>query len=683
MSTPASSIPVAGPQQGLSVMWFHGLIPDLAARAERFQTSTDAVDEEVLHLFVEEIRVAIRGLSAAIEAGDGKGVRDHAHSLQGMGGTAGSPEISVVGEELSRCARQGDFGRCAELTSRLDGWQMSWTPALAPGEPSSTAATPRLAGRIIVVDDELPNRVFLRKLLTDSGAEVSEADNGERALELARQIGPDVALVDVTMPGLSGYEVCRRLLKDPATCHVAVIMVTARSTVDDIERAFVLGAFDYIRKPFHARELLARVRNALDLKRQNDELRQWQRRMSREMEAAGALQCKLLNTDPFFGRAIEVRSAYQSSMSVGGDVFDTIQLASDRMCVYVGDVAGHGVGPAMISTLLKALISEVVREYASRGPAAMCNEIHRRFRYYVTNPEVYATLFLAVFDALGRQCTAFNCGHPMPLMFTASGGVLLPIADLGGLPLGLPPSDAVEPYAAADEVQVAIPAGANLFMFTDGLLEARRADTAEPCGLENLSAVLAAVAGDSSLTDPAQETLHRLAAQGYQLAQDDCTLLAVRTLDPSALRLDRAIAPTRAQVDELASEVAQALRREEWSDEAVGAAQLLVMEHGANVVDHAEAPPDSRIGLQVRVADRRAWLLFRDSGREWDFQDRLAFSLRQPEDSVRGRGLRIIRAIAKHIDVVRRDRENVILYVVDRDFAVESQAEESGGRSRE
>ncbi len=683
MTPPETCDSLRPPDQELSITWFQDLIPDLASRAEAFRTTSDGVGDELLRLFAEQIRLAIYALRDAIATGDVNGIREQAHSLLGMGGTAGSPEISVVGDELSNCAKKGDIARCGELTMRLDRWQLSWTPALAPGGVASLPGSPRLAGRILVVDDMLANRQFLRKLLTENGAKVTEADNGERALDLARETAPDLALVDVMMPGLSGFEVCRRLTEDPVTCHVAVIIVTARSTVENVEHAFVLGAFDYIRKPFHARELLARVRNALQLKRQNDELRHWQTRMVHELDAAGALQRKLLATDPFFGRSIEVRSAYQSSMSVGGDVFDTIRLPNDRVCVYVGDVAGHGVGPAMISTLLKALVSEVAKEYADRGPAAMCNEIHRRFRYYVTNPEVYATLFIVVFDAEGRQCVAFNCGHPMPLVFDAHGGATLPFPDRGGLPIGLPSGSGADPYSAGSEVQTTLPPGAAMFVFTDGLLEARQADGGESCGSENLGALLATVARQPASVDPARDTLSRLAGQGYQLDQDDCTLLVVRTLDPAGLRLDRAIAPTHAQVAELANAVERILCQEGWSAEATCAAQLLVMEHGANVVDHAKAPPDSRIGLQLRLTDRQAWLLFRDDGREWDFQDRLAFSLRQPNNSDRGRGLRIIRSIAKHIDVVRRDRENAILYVVDRAFRVESAAEGKGSASHE
>lgn len=650
---------------------FGELIPNLAARAQEFCTSADAVDAETLRLFAEQMRMAIRALHQALAAGDVAGIRHQAHSLHGMGGSAGAPEISVVGEELSHCAKRGDLARCADLAARLERWQSDWAPTLAADGLPTPPAAPRVDGRILVIDDELANRAFLCKLLRENGAEVTDADCGEQALTLARWGAFDVALVDVMLPGLSGYEVCRRLTTDPATCHIAVIMVTARSTVADVEHAFEQGAFDYIRKPFQARELLARVRNALQLKHQDDELRQWQARMLRELDAAGALQRKLMNTNPFFSRTFEIRSSYQSSMSVGGDVFDIIRLPNERLCLYVGDVSGHGVAPAMIATLLKALISEEVREHPDFGPAALCNVIHRHFRQYVTDPEIYATLFLAILDPQGQQCVALNCGHPMPLVFTAGGREEIPIADCGGLPIGLVDADAPVPYASTDEMQIALPPGAEMFVFTDGLLEAPRAGSRAPCGREELGAILAAMAGEPGLVDPAREGLRRLADHGYQLAQDDCTLLVVRTLVPDTVRLERTLPLTHVSVSELASELHRLLRQEDWPAEAADAVQLLVVEHGANVVNHARAPADSGLAVRVCVADGVARLLFRDHGREWDYPARVASSPRRPPLAENGRGLGIIRALARHIEVSRRDHENSTLYIMTRDFTFE------------
>lgn len=657
------------PRQDLGTSCFLEIIPELAARAKTFRTSSKNVNANILRVFAEQMRLTIRALKEAIEAGHEDDIRRQAHSLQGMGGTVGVPEISVVGEELSLLAKRGELDRCRELAIRLDRWQTDWDSTSTFVSADPLRDIPDLSGSILIIDDELPNRLYLRKLLSDHGATVIEADNGERALELARQQTPDLALVDVVMPGMSGYDVCRNLANDPSTCHISVIMVTAQSTEEDIEHAFVLGAFDHIRKPFRDRELLARVRNALQLKQQSDELRKWQSRMTRELDFAEALQRKLLSTDPFFSETAEVRSAYQSSMSVGGDVFNVFMLPDGNVCAYVGDVAGHGVGSALISTLLKVLIEEVADDYFDQGPAEMCNQIHRRFGRYITNPELYATLFLAVLEANGC-CTAFNCGHPVPLVFDAHGKALPSFENRGGLPVGLASQNDIEPYHTADEAKIVLPADAVMAIFSDGLLEARQSASSKPCGGETLGNLLAQALCNPDSVDLAQEVMNRLGGLGYQLNQDDCTLMVVTQHNPAAYRMKQTIALSHQAVAGLASEVLQVLRQENWPDEAAKAVQLLVMEHGANVVDHAAAPPGSLITFNLRLSDRHASLLFRDFGQEWNSRIRIVSSLHHAKDSGRGRGLHIIRTIAKHIDNTRQNRENITQYTVSRFFKV-------------
>jgi anti-sigma regulatory factor (Ser/Thr protein kinase) len=356
-------------------------------------------------------------------------------------------------------------------------------------------------------------------------------------------------------------------------------------------------------------------------------------------------------------------------MSVGGDVFNAFMLPNGNLCVYVGDVAGHGVGSALVSTLLKVLIEEVASEHFDQGPAAMCTQIHRRFGRHITNPELYATLFLAVLENDGL-CTTFNCGHPAPLLFDAHGNALPAFENRGGLPIGLSVRDDTEPYLAEDEVRTVLPANTVMAIFSDGLLEARQSASSKPCGNWTLGDLLAQALCNPDGTDPAQEVMNRLGGLGYQLDQDDCTLMVVTQHDPEPYRMKRSIAISHQEVAGLAADVQQVLRKEGWPEEAAGAVQLLVMEHGVNVVDHAAAPPESRLTLHLRLSGQTALLLFRDSGLEWDFQARLASSLRQETDSCRGRGLRIISTIAKHIDNTRQNHENITQYIVSRFFKV-------------
>lgn len=119
--------------------------------------------------------------------------------------------------------------------------------------------------RILVVDD-LPENVFmLQDRLETEGYEVITAFDGKTAIAKAIRDMPDLILLDIMMPEMSGIEVCKTLKQDPTTVDIPVIMVTAKSSADDVKEGFEAGAFDYIKKPFEKVEMLARINSALKL----------------------------------------------------------------------------------------------------------------------------------------------------------------------------------------------------------------------------------------------------------------------------------------------------------------------------------------------------------------------------------------------------------------------------------
>jgi two-component system cell cycle response regulator len=119
--------------------------------------------------------------------------------------------------------------------------------------------------RILVIDD-LPENIFMLKdRLENEGYEVITAYEGNTGISKAKSDKPDLILLDVMMPDLSGIDVCRLLKQDSETAHIPIIMVTAKSTADDTKEGLEAGAFDYIKKPFEKVELLARINSALKL----------------------------------------------------------------------------------------------------------------------------------------------------------------------------------------------------------------------------------------------------------------------------------------------------------------------------------------------------------------------------------------------------------------------------------
>jgi DNA-binding response OmpR family regulator len=131
-----------------------------------------------------------------------------------------------------------------------------------PGEPAAGAPAPRL-GRVLVVEDEQDVAELIRYNLAKEGYDVRVSASGADALKQAREVRPELILLDIMVPQLNGWEVCRRLKQDAETRGIAVIMVTGRAEEGDKVLGFEMGADDYVTKPFSPRELLARVRAVL------------------------------------------------------------------------------------------------------------------------------------------------------------------------------------------------------------------------------------------------------------------------------------------------------------------------------------------------------------------------------------------------------------------------------------
>lgn len=122
-----------------------------------------------------------------------------------------------------------------------------------------------MAKTILVVDDDLATLKLVGLVLDQEGYDVVAARSGEEGLERARLQNPDLILLDVMMRGIDGYEVVQRLRADPATAQVPILMLTAKSDLDDQMTGFEVGADDYLTKPFHRDELVSRVASVLRL----------------------------------------------------------------------------------------------------------------------------------------------------------------------------------------------------------------------------------------------------------------------------------------------------------------------------------------------------------------------------------------------------------------------------------
>lgn len=129
-----------------------------------------------------------------------------------------------------------------------------------------------LRGNILIVDDTPDEIRILSAILAQKGYEVRKSLNGQMALTTAKNLPPDVILLDINMPGMNGYEVCTQLKSDERTQEIPVIFISALDDVLDKVQAFNVGGADYITKPFHNQEVLVRVANHLTIRRQQKQL---------------------------------------------------------------------------------------------------------------------------------------------------------------------------------------------------------------------------------------------------------------------------------------------------------------------------------------------------------------------------------------------------------------------------
>ena len=125
---------------------------------------------------------------------------------------------------------------------------------------------------VLIVDDNEQNLELLGAYLEELGCRTVPAKDGLEALEIIKKSIPDLILLDVMMPKMSGFEVCRRIKGNPATASIPVIMVTALNEIGDIERAIDSGTDDFLSKPINKWELITRVKTMLKLKHLSDQL---------------------------------------------------------------------------------------------------------------------------------------------------------------------------------------------------------------------------------------------------------------------------------------------------------------------------------------------------------------------------------------------------------------------------
>lgn len=396
--------------------------------------------------------------------------------------------------------------------------------------------SPAQPANILVVDDTPANLQVLSGMLKDRGYKVRPAPSGKLALLAARRDPPDLILLDINMPEMDGYEVCKQLKADMGLQGIPVIFISALTEQLDKVKAFATGGVDYITKPFQMEELHARVETHLklrglqiELERTNSRLREANDRMSRDLKAAARIQETFLPRDALRVPGANIAWIYRPCDELAGDALNVVPLGNGMVALYVLDVSGHGVASALLSVTLGRLLSApseptsiLMRKrgtgesFEIASPAEVAAQLNELFPFDPAT-EQFTTLLYGILDTGTGAFRYISAGHPGPVHLPCGGEPV--VLESAGFPLGL----ADEAY---EERSIRLAVGDRLYLYSDGVPEAIN-PAMQQFGDERLMGVIR-----QARHHPLQDSVGLILAEivnwlGSRKPEDDISTLAV------------------------------------------------------------------------------------------------------------------------------------------------------------
>jgi len=378
------------------------------------------------------------------------------------------------------------------------------------------------SAHLLVVDDLEVNRDLLARRVRKLGHTVVFAENGIEALERLAAETVDLVLLDITMPGMDGYEALSRMKADPALAHIPVVMVTAIDGVESVVRCLELGADDYVTKPFNPVILRARIESSLAKKRAADLSLKLLQSLSREMAIAQRIQLGFLPEALPELPGWEIAASCAPAKQVSGDFFDALILPGGNLAFTVADVCDKGVGAALYMALFRSLLRAIASEgSADETPADTLARTTAFTNDYIATvhgrDNMFATVFTAILNPANGRMDYINAGHDAPMIRRGSATELERLAP-AGLALGMM-------EGGVHEVQtIELRAGDALFAFSDGLTEA--IGESGPFGEERVIAALQE-AGSGAAALIARIGAELATHVGDAPAHDDVTMLCL------------------------------------------------------------------------------------------------------------------------------------------------------------
>jgi phosphoserine phosphatase RsbU/P len=270
--------------------------------------------------------------------------------------------------------------------------------------------------RVLIVDDAKSNLDLLVEGLK-ADYRLSVALNGEMALKAAAQSPPDLILLDIVMPGMGGYEVCRRLREIPETAEVPIMFLSSLEDVENKAKGFEAGANDYLTKPFEMLEVKARVHSLIKAKAYNDAAKEQiasELRVARDIQR-GILPHDFSEVEQVYG--VNIEAILEPAREVGGDLYGVCAAGPERLVLFLGDVSGKGIAASLFMVRAVSLARLLAQEITE--PECILARLNDELA--ADNPSgMFVTFVCAVFTPRSGKLSLANAGQCRPLLLRAT-----------------------------------------------------------------------------------------------------------------------------------------------------------------------------------------------------------------------------------------------------------------------
>ncbi|MGW8195593.1 MAG: PP2C family protein-serine/threonine phosphatase [Desulforhopalus sp.] len=315
---------------------------------------------------------------------------------------------------------------------------------------------------ILIVEDNPVNLDIMKTRLLANNYEVVTATDGKEGLDKAREIAPDLILLDILMPRMDGLEVCRHLKGDSSLSFIPIIMVTAKADSKDIIAGLEAGGDEYLTKPVDHAALVARVKSMLRIKELHDTVVDQATQLKIQLKTASKVQSLFWPEIPEFGEKSNIWARSVPAAYIGGDLYDVIALPDGSYLSYVADVSGKGVPAALIMAALSTKIRASATLYADLN--TLVKSVNEALYDLTYEEGFFATLLIARYWPSSKTLQFIRAGHPSPVRI--AGGVVRELPLIQGIALGVTSDAEYETY----EFQLA--GGDSVILYTDGITEA-------------------------------------------------------------------------------------------------------------------------------------------------------------------------------------------------------------------